>query len=128
MRLLLDTHALLWFASERTKLPARLLITLEDQRTDIYFSCASIWELAIKISVGKLRLSLDIGRELVPKLVENQVMELPISYLHAARVASLPLHHRDPFDRLLVAQAELERMDIVSHDLQLDAYGIRRIW
>ena len=128
MKLLLDTHALLWFAAEKSRLSAATLRQLESDENEVFFSCASIWEISIKVSLRKLNLALNVEHEFSTLLSSNGLAELPIVYAHAARVSTYPLHHRDPFDRILVAQAEIERMTLVSKDEFLDAYGIRRLW
>lgn len=127
MNLLLDTHALIWYAENDTRLSRGARQALEDEANGLFCSVASIWEMAIKASLGKLKLGARLdtfGR----RLEENGFAVLPVEYAHAAHVLSLPWHHRDPFDRLLVAQAALEQLALVSHDHQLDAYGINRIW
>lgn len=127
MRLLLDTHALLWSAEAPDKLSNNARRELERLENSLFFSTASVWELAIKMSVGKLRLSL-LPDDMVQLLLSRGLSELPVEAVHASKVASMPLHHRDPFDRLLIAQAEIENMTLVSKDDGLDAYGIRRLW
>lgn len=127
MRLLLDTHVLLWAAEAPDNLSRTARREMEDAANGLFFSVASIWELAIKVSIGKLRLSMS-PQQLLEALAERDFTELPIEGRHAARVAAIPLHHRDPFDRLLIAQAEIERMTLVSKDPELDAYGIQRLW
>jgi PIN domain nuclease of toxin-antitoxin system len=128
MRLLLDTHTLLWFVEGSSQLPARTRNLLFEEQDDVFVSTASIWEIAIKTSVGKLRFAADIGPFFKTEMARNAFLSLPIAHEHAARVATLPLHHRDPFDRLLVAQCEIERLAIVSRDPSFDAYGIKRLW
>jgi PIN domain nuclease of toxin-antitoxin system len=128
VKLLLDTHALIWFieGDKQFSNKARSAVAADD--AEVFVSIATAWEIAIKSSLGKLRLRLRIEDELREFLEENGFQSLEIEYPHAARVASLPFKHKDPFDRLLVAQALIERMTILSHDIALDAYGIARIW
>ncbi|HKQ40180.1 MAG TPA: type II toxin-antitoxin system VapC family toxin [Verrucomicrobiae bacterium] len=128
MKLLLDTHALLWFAADKTKLAENTLRELESDENSVFFSCASIWEIAIKVSLRKLNLTISVEDGFRGILESNGLTELTVMYSHAARVANYPLHHHDPFDRLLVAQADIEQMTLVSKDAILDAYGIRRLW
>lgn len=128
MTLLLDSHALIWFAEDDPNLSRRAKAAVEDAANSVFYSAATIWELAIKLQLGKIRMSLDLASEFRQRLEERGFEFLPIDYGHAAHVASLPLHHRDPFDRLLVAQAKLEGLTMISHDGQLDAYGIHRLW
>jgi len=127
MKLLLDTHALIWFAENDAHLSLGARQALEDEANELVCSVASIWEMAIKASLGKLKLGalFDTFRR---RLEEHGFAILPLEYAHAAHVLRLPWHHRDPFDRLLVAQAAIEQLALVSHDAQLDAYGINRIW
>lgn len=128
MTLLLDSHALIWFAEDDPNLSRPAKAAVEDAANSVFYSAATIWELAIKLQLGKLRMSLGLASEFRQRLEERGFEFLAVDYEHAAHVASLPLHHRDPFDRLLVAQAKLEGMTLVSQDGQLDAYGISRIW
>ena len=118
MRVLLDTHLLLWALADPARLPAEARRLID--RADVYVSAASIWEISIKAALGKL--SAD-PREVVAALEPAGFLPLPISVEHAARVASLPPLHRDPFDRLLVAQALAEPMRLLTTDATLAAYG-----
>lgn len=128
MRLLLDTHAFLWFVWNDARLSVTARSLIEDANNDLYLSAASAWEIAIKISVGKLSVGQDLGTFLTEQLTRNAIALLPLSIPHAATVASLPLHHKDPFDRLLVAQSLTESVPLVSIETTLDAYGIQRLW
>lgn len=124
-RLLADTNVVFWMlVSERERLTESALEALEDDRSSIFVSAASVFEIAVKKSLGRLRLSDDWARSL-PRI---GLEPLPVTALHAEAVEHLPWHHRDPFDRLLVAQAMVEEMEIVSADAQLDAYGVDVIW
>ena len=127
MKLLLDTHIFLWFiiGSPNLSTPARELI--EDVANEKFVSAASLWEIAIKSSLGKLSLSAPFA-ELIPQQLSLNGFELlHIEIDHAAIVATLPFHHRDPFDRLLIAQSMVEKMPIVSVDAMFDAYPIARL-
>ncbi len=127
-RALLDTHSFLWFISgnERLSRPARTLI--EARENPMLVSMASLWEIAIKHDLGKLSLERPFV-ELIPEQLERQrIGVLGIELPHLAELTRLPLHHRDPFDRLLVAQARAEGLPIVSVDGALDVYGVQRIW
>ncbi len=128
MKLLLDTQAFLWFAGGDKRLSKTARRRIEDSRNDRLLSIASIWEMAIKVELGKLRLTIPLAELIRGGAQENGVRLLPIAAAHAIAVASLPRHHRDPFDRLLVAQALHEQLAVVGADEQFDAYGIRRIW
>lgn len=125
MRLLLDTHALLWALSAPTKLPARAAAALRDPTNTVFVSAASVWEIAIKAALGKLSADLD---EIVGTSLEVGFEELPVTLAHARRVHSLPARHRDPFDRMLVAQALEEGLTLVSHDALVTAYGAPTLW
>ena len=128
MRFLLDTHSLLWFLAGDPNLTERARRVIENPEYDILASIASLWEVAIKHSLGKLQLA-EPFEELFPRhLSLNSIVLLTIRQDHVARVSSLPFHHRDPFDRLLVAQALVEEIPILSGDDALDAYGVERIW
>lgn len=128
MRLLLDTHALIWLSEDDPSLSIGAREALQDTANVLFCSVASIWEMAIKASLGKLKLGARLETSFRRALEENGLAILPVEYAHAAHVLRLPWHHRDPFDRLLVAQATVEQLCLVSHDRQLDPYGVRRIW
>lgn len=128
MKLLLDTHAVLWFAAGNAALSVAARTHATDPQNEICVSHATVWELAIKTSLGKLKLDRELPRWLERYVVNNGFTYLPISLVHTLGVGLLPHHHGDPFDRLLVAQCEIERLAIVSRDPAFDAYGIRRVW
>ena len=128
MKLLLDTHSFLWFISGSPHLSPSARALIEDATNDAFLSVASLWEMAIKISLGKLRLAQPFEILIPQQLDLNRMKLLGITIRHTARVATLAFHHRDPFDRLLVAQAEVEQMPIVSGDLTFDAYAVTRLW
>jgi PIN domain nuclease of toxin-antitoxin system len=118
MRVLLDTHLLLWALGSPSKLPAAARKLIND--ANVYVSAASIWEVSIKAALGKL--SAD-PREVLAALEPAGFLELPVSGAHAARIADLPAIHRDPFDRLLIAQALTEPMRLLTNDAALAGYG-----
>ena len=128
MKLLLDSHTLIWAADDPAKLTALAQALLQDPSHDRLVSAASLWEIAIKFSLGRLPLSLPYRQWMDKAIADLGLILLPITLDHAERQASLPWHHRDPFDRLLVAQAQVESMPIVSADAKLDIYGITRSW
>ena len=130
MKILLDTHAFLWFAEENVSslLPVPTKDLLEDGANDLYLSLASVWEVAIKVSIGKLRLPEPIVNIVNFQTKRNGIRILQTKLEHLDVVETLPLHHKDPFDRLLVAQAQVEGLFVVSIDPALDLYGINRIW
>ena len=128
MKVLLDTHAFLWFIEDSPKLSAAARSVIEDGLNTPLLSVASLWEMAIKISLGKLVLTEPFETMVPEQLDLNGIDQLGIDFEHVTRVSKLPFHHRDPFDRLLVAQALVEELPIVSADSSLDAYGVRRLW
>jgi PIN domain nuclease of toxin-antitoxin system len=128
MRMLLDTHAFLWFVLDDPQLGRAARSAIEDDTNEILVSPASFWELAIKISLGKYTLVAPYERFWRDGIEGNDFAILPIAIPHTAALASLPFHHKDPFDRLLVAQAKVEKAPVLSGDASLDAYGIERIW
>lgn len=128
MKLLLDTHSFLWFVQGDSRLSATAKRLAEDPANDRFLSVASVWEMGIKIGVGKLRLESRIEQFIPEQLHENGLGLLGITVDHIAAVSLLPSHHRDPFDRMLVAQAQVEQMPIISRDVTLDAYGVTRLW
>lgn len=128
MRMLLDTHSFLWFlvGSSNLSNPARRLIEFPDNEK--LFSIASLWEIAIKVSSGKLTLSKPFDQIFPDQLANNGIELLPVTIPHLERIAIMPFHHRDPFDRLLVAQCQIEGIPILSTDASFDAYSIERLW
>ena len=128
MRLLLDTHTLLWFALSDSRLTATAMAHVMDPANEKLVSPASYWEIAIKISVGKYALSQPYEDFMRNAIDRNGFRYLHIEPRHTAVLTSLPYHHRDPFDRLLVAQALVEAVPLLSGDTGLDAYPITRIW
>ncbi len=128
MRLLLDTSTFLWFILNDSLLSARAALLIGDPTNEIEISPASYWEIAIKVSIGKLSLSEPLLDFLQREIATNQFRILPIEPIHVAPLTTLPFHHRDPFDRLIIAQALVERIPIVSADTAFDDYGVTRIW
>ena len=126
MNILLDTHTLLWALIDEAKLSARARKVLPTAST--WFSVASIWEILIKAQAGKLTLPQPTGPYLMSKLAFNGVRILPVKPDHALRIESLPMHHRDPFDRMLVAQSLEENLPLVSADPIFERYGVSVIW
>ena len=128
MRALLDTHTFLWFILDDTRLSPRAASIVSDTSNDIAVSPASLWEIAIKISLGKYSLNAPFDTFMEEQVARNRFEVLPILIRHLAALANLPFHHRDPFDRLLVAQAIIEGIPILSADAELDAYRVARLW
>jgi PIN domain nuclease of toxin-antitoxin system len=128
MRLLLDSHTLLWFLREPEKLPPRVLQEIESAGKEAFVSIANLWEIALKTSLKKLALVKDYD-ELFPLLVSNSGLSLlPIQPQHISALSKLPWHHRDPFDRMLIEQAQVEQLTIASRDQHFPAYGIAILW
>jgi PIN domain nuclease of toxin-antitoxin system len=128
MRVLLDSHTLIWAVDEPTKLSATAVATLQDPGNDLVVSAGSVWEIAIKVGLNKLTLSQPYRPWIEKAIADLGASLLPITLEHAGALVRLPMHHRDPFDRLLVAQSMIEKLLVVSADAQLDAYGITRLW
>src|SRR5438874_676644 len=128
MKLLLDTHTFLWFIMGNPNLSAKARAAIESITNEKYVSVASVWEIAIKVSVGKLSLSAPFSSLIPEQLSANGFELLNLEVAHASALIRLPFHHRDPFDRLLIAQAMVEQMQIVSVDSAFDAYPISRLW
>jgi PIN domain nuclease of toxin-antitoxin system len=129
-RLLLDTNALLWFAYHPARLTSRGLQAFREA-DELRFSIVNLWEIGLKLSSGGFRdlaIPPDWHTELAESLVENGIVELPVLPRHCRRVQDLPFHHRDPFDRMLIAQALEEGLEVIGSDGQFDAYGVRRVW
>jgi len=128
LRLLLDTHALVWYVQDDPKLPAARRTDIQDATNEVWVSPASYWEIAIKVHTGKWQLTLPYLVFMDTVLNVYGFRVLPILPDHTARLIGLPDHHRDPFDRLLIAQAIAEGLSLVSADAIFDQYGISRIW
>ncbi len=128
MKLLLDTHTLLWFIAGSVNLSAYARSLIEDVSNEKFVSIVSIWETAIKVSIGKMTLSAPFDVLFPHQLQTNGFDLLPVKIKHTSAVTALPVHHRDPFDRLLIAQAIEEKFTLVSVDDVFDDYGITRLW
>jgi PIN domain nuclease of toxin-antitoxin system len=127
MNLLLDTHAALWYLQDSPNLSLAVGEILEATDNNLYVSIASLWEIAIKDGLGKLELKFSF-QDLPSILMGFDIRILPIAFEHTERYLALPLHHRDPFDRMLVAQAIHHSYILVSQDVMLDVYPIQRLW
>lgn len=128
MRALLDTHAFLWWITDDSRLSERAREFISAGENELLFSAASGWEVAIKAGLGKIELSEDLERFLTEQLHRNAVGVLPVNLGHAMSVYGLPDHHRDPFDRLLVAQCVSERLPLLSRDTAFQRYLVEVIW
>lgn len=128
MRLLLDTHTFLWFVEDDPKLSATAKTVIEDPANDILVSPATYWEITIKVSIGKYVLARPFLPFIEDQIAINRFGILPITPAHTAGLIGLPFHHKDPFDRLLVAQAIAENIPLVTCDKHLLLYPIARVW
>ncbi len=128
MNLLLDTHTFLWFWWDDPKLSDAAREIIIDPNNRKLISTASRWEVAIKVGLKKLDLGGSFRGFIPQQMLRNNFESLSITDDHLAALVALPFHHRDPFDRLLIAQAKWDNMPIVSADEQLDAYGVERVW
>lgn len=128
MKLLLDTHAFLWFVLDDPQLSPVALSLISDLNNSVLMSPASYWEIAIKVSLGKYEIPGSFQVWIEQQLSKNSFEILPIQVAHAAKVTTIPFHHRDPFDRLLIAQAMTEEIPIISVDGKFDQYAVERKW
>ncbi len=128
MRYLLDTNALLWFLAGDAKLSGRARQLIDDPGNEKFLSIASLWEIAIKVRLGKLDLDKPFEQVFPESLDFNRIQILDITVDSLTKLTTLPFHHRDPFDRLIIAQGFVENLPIISVDTIFDAYGINREW
>ena len=128
VRLLLDTHALLWWYSDDSALPPSCRKLIAQADSSIFVSAASAWEIATKFRLGRLESASELVQDFGGYLDRENFLSLPVSYEHGIRAGMLPGPNQDPFDRMLIAQAEIERLFIVSNERIFDQYGARRIW
>ena len=128
MKYLLDTHAFLWAAGEPDKLSSQVKALLLDRNNQLLLSLASVWEIQIKIQAGKLKLPSPLPRIIQTQQQINQLELLPIDLSHILALGNLPDHHRDPFDRMMIAQAQVEDIILISRDSMVRQYPIQVIW
>lgn len=128
LKLLLDTHALLWWWMEDERLPAAALAVIDDPESEVHVSIATVWEIAIKHGIGKLALDDRVIADLRSGAAFDRMQELPIRREHAIDAGMMQIAHRDPFDRLLIAQARYEGLTLVSNERLFDRFGVSRIW
>jgi PIN domain nuclease of toxin-antitoxin system len=126
--LLLDTHALIWWMTNSPALPNPVRRLMIDKKNTIVVSAASAWEMATKVRLGRLPAASDITRNFQEYMVQSGFESLPVSADHGVRAGMLPGPQRDPFDRMLIAQAQAEDLTIVSNEVTFDGYGVQRIW
>jgi PIN domain nuclease of toxin-antitoxin system len=128
MKYLLDTHTFLWWCLGAEQLSPRARDIIADGRNEIYLSSASAWEIAIKTAKGRLILPEEPRRFVTDRMEQHRFLALPIHINHALKVANLPPHHADPFDRLLVAQSQYESIPLITKDEQIQQYDVETIW
>jgi PIN domain nuclease of toxin-antitoxin system len=128
LHLLLDTHALIWWMNESPSLPESVRRLLVDKRNTVVVSAASAWEMATKVRLGRLPAAGEITRNFVEYLEQAGFESLPVTAAHGIRAGLLPGPQHDPFDRMLIAQAQAEDLTMVSNEEIFDGYGIRRVW
>jgi PIN domain nuclease of toxin-antitoxin system len=128
VRLLLDTHALLWWLAGDAALSEPAQAAIGDAKNEVFVSAATTWEIATKYRIGKLPGVASIFGELDGAIADQGFIELPISFRHGQIAGALPGPHRDPFDRMLMAQAMLENLVLVSNEAAFDVYGVARLW
>ena len=126
-RFLIDTHTFIWLIEDDPKLPDSSKQLIDDLENDIFISIASLWEMAIKISIGKLKLA-GVLAQAIDELYARNIKILPIDSLHVLRVQNLPLHHKDPFDRIIISQSLVENITIISIDEIFDNYEVKRLF
>jgi PIN domain nuclease of toxin-antitoxin system len=125
MKLLLDTHIFIWSDEEPERIPQAQLSALEDETNELVLSVASVWEMQIKIQIGKLKLRLPLQEIIDEYRNANDLQLLPVEYRHVLALNQLPFHHKDPFDRIIIAQAVVEGFTLVSADTKFDVYPVK---
>jgi len=128
MKVLLDTHAFLWWITDDPKLSLRVRGIISDGENEIFISAATGWEIAIKSQIGRLKLPDEPQRFILEQLKINGMKSLPIEMRHALHVSTLPAYHQDPFDRILIAQAQMEDLPVLSADPEIGKYEVTIIW
>jgi len=128
VRLLLDTHALLWWYSDDSALPESCRKLIAQSDSSVFVSAVSAWEISTKFRRGRLSSASELVQDFGGYLDQENFLSLPVSYDHGIRAGMLPGPHQDPFDRMLIAQAEIEKLFIVSNEKIFDQYGVRRVW
>lgn len=128
MKLLLDTHTFLWWITDDARLSAHARELMSQADNELFLSAASAWEMAIKARLGRLEVSGDLSEIIPQQLARNAISSLPVLMSHALGVYTLPDHHRDPFDRLLISQAQIENIPILTADAAIGRYPVEVIW
>jgi len=128
MKVVLDTHAFLWWITDDDRLSAHARSIIVNRENELYLSAATGWEIAIKAKLGRIHLPGRVDSFIAKQLELNDIFSLPIHMSHALNVYNMPNYHRDPFDRLIIAQAQLEKMSILTMDPQMARYGVKVVW
>ncbi len=128
MKYLLDTHAFMWWDADSEKLSSNVFEIISDDDNDIYLSVVSVWEIAIKNQIGKLPIRSELATIITEQQTENGIQILSIELAHTLKISELPLHHNDPFDRLLIAQSLVENIPILSKDAVFQKYDAEILW
>ncbi|MBI4697885.1 MAG: type II toxin-antitoxin system VapC family toxin [Nitrospirae bacterium] len=128
MKALLDTHTFLWWITDNHMLSERARNFISDGRNELFLSSASAWEIAVKAQLGLIEIPDKPEIFISDQISANAIQSLPIQIAHALHVYNLPFHHRDPFDRMLIAQAQLEGLPILTNDSQISLYTVKVIW
>jgi PIN domain nuclease of toxin-antitoxin system len=128
MKVLLDTHAFIWWDSDSAKLSPQARAACQDRANLVLLSVASVWEMQIKLQLGKLHLRLPLADVVGEQQQTNEIQVLPVALGHVLGLQNLPAHHRDPFDRLLIAQANAEEAVLISHDPVFAHYPVKVLW
>jgi PIN domain nuclease of toxin-antitoxin system len=128
MKYLLDTHAFLWFVSDDDRLSSKARSIIKNNNNEVYFSAASAWEMSIKIRLGRLTIEEGLEPFIVKQLAENNFSTLAITIFHSIYTSKLPEIHKDPFDRMIVAQAQVEDLSIISKDKNIKKYSVPVVW
>jgi PIN domain nuclease of toxin-antitoxin system len=128
MKYLLDTHAFLWFVSDDSRLSSRAKSIIKTRNNEVYFSAASAWEMSIKIKLGRLSIEDDLEPFIVKQLAENSFHALSVTIFHSIYTSKLPDIHKDPFDRMIIAQSQIEDMHLISKDKNIKKYKVPVVW
>lgn len=128
MRVLLDTHVLLWWLLDEDVISPAARAAITNNATDTFVSAVSAWEIAIKYKTGKLPSIAPLMSNLEDAILDGGFSALPVTLRHGELAGRLPLHHKDPFDRMLIAQAQAERLTLISNERLFDRYGVARLW
>jgi len=128
MKYLLDTHAFLWFVTDDDKLSSDARSIIKKSNNEVYFSAASAWEMSIKVRLGRLTIEEDLEPFIIKQLAENNFSTLSITIFHSIYTSKLPEIHKDPFDRMIVAQSKVENLSLISRDKNIKKYKVPVVW